>query len=172
MESTQNFVIHLLAQCLWLVVDFFLWNHIVSWKVKRSSDFLWFWKLLRLQIYCFSFQKIFKRGGISSHSYSVIGGEHGELTAVSPKKIPNEKVFPALQKNWFKIEYEASAVSRLTVPRDDSSMKLHNKKTRTKNEKLKLHTQLRKYWLPQRKLDIPVMPSNRLVQNRLPIFAP
>ena len=57
---------------------------------------------------------------------SVIGGEHGELTAVSPKNSPNEKVFPALQKNWFKIEYGASTVSRLAVPRDDSSMKLHN----------------------------------------------
>ena len=82
---------------------------------------------------------------------SVIGGEHGELTAVSPKNSPNEKVFPALQKNWFKIEYGASTVSRLTVPRDDSSMRLHNKKTRTRTEKLKLHTQLRKYM----SMDIP-----------------
>ena len=33
----------------------------------------------------------------------------------------------------------------LRCQKDDSSMRLHNKKTRTRTEKLKLHTQLKKY---------------------------
>ena len=53
---------------------------------------------------------------------SVIGGEHGELTAVSPKNSPNEKVLPALQKIDLKLSMGQAQYRNLRCQKDDFSI--------------------------------------------------